>query len=118
MATSIKTRKRFFSRPSRVRLDCMITAILGYIPGTFPIIHHTKIHLHVTLSYLCVMLFSSTCSWPVKSPEDEVEGWRFFRIRITGPDASGKYFYICISGMELYGMLTGVASKPKSKRNT
>ncbi|KAI6657623.1 E3 ubiquitin-protein ligase HECTD1 isoform X6 [Oopsacas minuta] len=56
----------------------------------------------------------STCSWPVKAPEDETEGWRFFRIKITGPDASGKYFYICISGIELYGMLTGVAGKPKT----
>ena len=67
------------------------------------------------MGILSVFIYSSTCSWPVKAPEDETEGWRYFRIKITGPDASGKYFYICISGIELYGILTGVASKPKSE---
>ena len=58
----------------------------------------------------------STAAWPVEAAaaagEGEGEGgaagyYRYFRVRQTGKDSSGKHHYLCCAGMELYGTLRG-----------
>ena len=36
------------------------------------------------------------------------QGWRFFRLRITGPNANSNTHYLSLSGWEMYGRITGV----------
>jgi len=49
----------------------------------------------------------STASWPLTSG-DESQGWRHVRIQQTGKNASGQTHYLSLSGLELYGTVTGV----------
>ena len=50
----------------------------------------------------------STASWPLTPAADEVQGWRHIRIQQTGKNASGQTHYLSLSGLELYGKVTGV----------
>ena len=50
----------------------------------------------------------STASWPLTPPTEECQGWRHIRIQQTGKNASGQTHYLSLSGLELYGTVTGV----------
>lgn len=49
----------------------------------------------------------STATWPLEVPADS-QGWRHVRLRVTGPTQSGSSHYLSLSGLELYGQVTGV----------
>lgn len=53
----------------------------------------------------------STATWPVEVPAGETQGWRWFRIIMTGPNSSGSSNYLSLSGIELYGRVTGVQTE-------
>ena len=38
------------------------------------------------------------------------QGWRHIRIQQTGRNASGQTHYLSLSGLEVYGAVTGVCS--------
>lgn len=50
----------------------------------------------------------STCTWPVDSPSDEVQGYRHIRIHQNGRNASGQTHYLSLSGFEVYGKVTSI----------
>jgi len=50
----------------------------------------------------------STASWPLEPVADETQGYRHVRIQQTGKNASGQTHYLSLSGLELYGTVTGV----------
>lgn len=50
----------------------------------------------------------STATWPVDQQADETQGYRHIRIQQTGKNASGQTHYLSLSGLELYGIVTGV----------
>lgn len=50
----------------------------------------------------------STASWPLEPPTDETQGYRHIRIQQAGKNASGQTHYLSLSGLELYGTVTGV----------
>ena len=54
----------------------------------------------------------STATWkfPPQSGK-ETQGWRHIRIQQTGKNASGQTHYLSLSGLELYGSVTGVCEE-------
>ncbi|XP_049940581.1 E3 ubiquitin-protein ligase Ufd4 isoform X3 [Schistocerca serialis cubense] len=50
----------------------------------------------------------STASWPLEPPAEETQGWRHVRLQQAGKNASGQTHYLSLSGLELYGTVTGV----------
>ncbi|KAK8751081.1 hypothetical protein OTU49_012922 [Cherax quadricarinatus] len=50
----------------------------------------------------------STHTWSIQPPSEEKTGWRHVRIQQTGKNASGQTHYLSLSGLELYGTVTGV----------
>ncbi|XP_047473945.1 E3 ubiquitin-protein ligase HECTD1-like isoform X10 [Penaeus chinensis] len=50
----------------------------------------------------------STHTWFIQPQQDEKTGWRHVRIQQTGKNASGQTHYLSLSGLELYGTVTGV----------
>ncbi|XP_046664774.1 E3 ubiquitin-protein ligase HECTD1 isoform X3 [Homalodisca vitripennis] len=50
----------------------------------------------------------STASWPLEPVTDETQGYRHLRIQQTGKNASGQTHYLSLSGLEVYGTVTGV----------
>lgn len=50
----------------------------------------------------------STSSWPIEVPSDEYQGWRHIRIQQCGKNASGQTHYLSLSGLEIYGQVTGI----------
>uniref|UniRef100_A0A1B6DIC7 E3 ubiquitin-protein ligase n=1 Tax=Clastoptera arizonana TaxID=38151 RepID=A0A1B6DIC7_9HEMI len=51
----------------------------------------------------------STASWPLEpASADEQQGYRHVRIQQTGKNASGQTHYLSMSGIEVYGTVTGV----------
>ncbi|XP_075224551.1 ubiquitin fusion-degradation 4-like isoform X4 [Lycorma delicatula] len=51
----------------------------------------------------------STATWTLDPvPADETQGYRHVRIQQTGKNASGQTHYLSLSGLELYGTVTGV----------
>ncbi|XP_066988994.1 E3 ubiquitin-protein ligase HECTD1 isoform X6 [Macrobrachium rosenbergii] len=50
----------------------------------------------------------STHTWHIQPPQEEKTGWRHVRIQQTGKNASGQTHYLSLSGLELYGTVTGV----------
>ncbi len=50
----------------------------------------------------------STATWPLEPPVGETQGWRHIRIQQMGKNASGQTHYLSLSGLELYGTVTGV----------
>lgn len=51
----------------------------------------------------------STATWPLEPPAaDETQGWRHYRVQQMGKNASGQTHYLSLSGLELYGTVTGV----------
>ena len=50
----------------------------------------------------------STATWPLEPPSGETQGWRHIRIQQMGKNASGQTHYLSLSGLELYGTVTGV----------
>lgn len=50
----------------------------------------------------------STATWPLEPPAGETQGWRHIRIQQMGKNASGQTHYLSLSGLELYGTVTGV----------
>lgn len=50
----------------------------------------------------------STCTWPIESPPEELQGYRHVRIHQNGRNASGQTHYLSLSGFEIYGKVTGV----------
>jgi len=55
-------------------------------------------------------MFRSTASWPLESPPEEKQGWRYVRIQQNGKNASGQTHYLSLSGFEIYGSVTGVCN--------
>lgn len=51
----------------------------------------------------------STASWPLEPVADETQGYRHLRIQQSGKNASGQTHYLSLSGLEVYGTVTGVA---------
>lgn len=54
-----------------------------------------------------MIIFRSTASF-VLNPPEEAQGWRHIRIQQTGKNASGQTHYLSLSGLEIYGTVTGV----------
>ncbi len=52
----------------------------------------------------------STATWPIVGSGDG-QGFRFFRVRLTGPNSGGNHI-LSLSGLELYGTVTGVVVEP------
>uniref|UniRef100_A0A336LX55 E3 ubiquitin-protein ligase n=1 Tax=Culicoides sonorensis TaxID=179676 RepID=A0A336LX55_CULSO len=50
----------------------------------------------------------STCTWKIECPSDETQGYRHIRIHQNGRNASGQTHYLSLSGLEIYGRVTGV----------
>ena len=50
----------------------------------------------------------STATWPLEPAADEAQGWRHYRVQQMGKNASGQTHYLSLSGLELYGTVTGV----------
>ncbi|KAK2190392.1 hypothetical protein NP493_82g04009 [Ridgeia piscesae] len=50
----------------------------------------------------------STATWPIESRPEESGGWRHIRLQQTGKNASGQTHYLSLSGLEIYGTVTGV----------
>ncbi|KAB7498063.1 E3 ubiquitin-protein ligase HECTD1 [Armadillidium nasatum] len=50
----------------------------------------------------------STNTWHLNPPEEEKIGWRHVRIQQMGKNSSGQTHYLSLSGLELYGQVTGV----------
>lgn len=50
----------------------------------------------------------STATWPLEPASGETQGWRHVRIQQMGKNASGQTHYLSVSGLELYGTVTGV----------
>ncbi|XP_011314687.1 E3 ubiquitin-protein ligase HECTD1 isoform X8 [Fopius arisanus] len=50
----------------------------------------------------------STATWTLEAPAEETQGWRHLRLQQTGKNASGQTHYLSVSGLEVYGEVTGV----------
>ncbi|XP_046612689.1 E3 ubiquitin-protein ligase HECTD1 isoform X5 [Neodiprion virginianus] len=50
----------------------------------------------------------STATWTLEPPAEEVQGWRHLRLQQTGKNSSGQTHYLSMSGLEIYGEVTGV----------
>lgn len=59
--------------------------------------------------------FRSTATWPLDPSKDEKHGWRHIRIKQMGKNASGQTHYLSLSGLEIYGMVTGVCEDQLGK---
>ncbi|KPP80084.1 E3 ubiquitin-protein ligase HECTD1-like [Scleropages formosus] len=57
----------------------------------------------------------STATWPLDPPKEEKQGWRHIRIKQMGKNASGQTHYLSLSGLELYGTVTGVCEDQLGK---
>ncbi|XP_035264052.1 E3 ubiquitin-protein ligase HECTD1 isoform X3 [Anguilla anguilla] len=57
----------------------------------------------------------STATWPLDPSKDEKQGWRHIRIRQMGKNASGQTHYLSLSGLELYGTVSGVCEDQLGK---
>ena len=53
---------------------------------------------------------STTATWPLTPPTDD-QGWRHYRVKLTGPNAAGHTHYLSLSGMEMYGEIRGLADE-------
>lgn len=49
----------------------------------------------------------STASWPLMPGTDEKQGWRHIRIQQAGKNASGQTHYLSLSGLDIFGKMTG-----------
>lgn len=61
---------------------------------------------------------SSTSTWQLEMPEelkDGKDGWNMLRIQQNGPNASRQTYYLSVSGLEVYGKVTGVMKQVKGK---
>ncbi|KAL8608279.1 hypothetical protein ACOMHN_042146 [Nucella lapillus] len=50
----------------------------------------------------------STMTWPLDVDHSEKQGWRHIRIQQMGKNASGQTHYLSLSGLEIYGTVTGI----------
>ncbi|XP_050406417.1 E3 ubiquitin-protein ligase HECTD1 isoform X3 [Patella vulgata] len=50
----------------------------------------------------------STATWVLDPSKDETQGWRHIRLQQTGKNASGQTHYLSLSGLEIYGTVSGV----------
>ncbi|KAG1971591.1 E3 ubiquitin-protein ligase HECTD1 [Pimephales promelas] len=57
----------------------------------------------------------STATWPLDPSKDEKQGWRHIRIKQMGKNASGQTHYLSLSGLEIYGTVTGVCEDQLAK---
>ncbi|XP_017331293.1 E3 ubiquitin-protein ligase HECTD1 isoform X7 [Ictalurus punctatus] len=57
----------------------------------------------------------STATWPLDPSKDEKHGWRHIRIKQMGKNASGQTHYLSLSGLEIYGTVTGVCEDQLGK---
>ncbi|XP_028824968.1 E3 ubiquitin-protein ligase HECTD1 isoform X6 [Denticeps clupeoides] len=57
----------------------------------------------------------STATWPLDPSKDEKQGWRHIRIKQMGKNASGQTHYLSLSGLELYGTVSGVCEDQLGK---
>lgn len=57
----------------------------------------------------------STATWPLDPSKDEKQGWRHIRIKQMGKNASGQTHYLSLSGLEIYGTVTGVCEDQLGK---
>ncbi|KAG9336359.1 hypothetical protein JZ751_002706 [Albula glossodonta] len=57
----------------------------------------------------------STATWPLDPSKEEKQGWRHIRIRQMGKNASGQTHYLSLSGLELYGTVSGVCEDQLGK---
>ncbi|XP_036397798.1 E3 ubiquitin-protein ligase HECTD1 isoform X4 [Megalops cyprinoides] len=57
----------------------------------------------------------STATWPLDPSKEEKQGWRHVRIRQMGKNASGQTHYLSLSGLELYGTVSGVCEDQLGK---
>ena len=54
----------------------------------------------------------STATWHMPpQAAKESQGWRHIRLQQTGKNASGQTHYLSLSGLELYGQVTGVCEE-------
>jgi E3 ubiquitin-protein ligase HECTD1 len=54
----------------------------------------------------------STATWHLPPhAAKEAQGWRHIRLQQTGKNASGQTHYLSLSGLELYGQVTGVCEE-------
>lgn len=58
---------------------------------------------------------SSTATWPLDPSKEEKQGWRHIRIKQMGKNASGQTHYLSLSGLELYGTVSGVCEDQLGK---
>lgn len=59
----------------------------------------------------------STSTWQLEMPEelkDGKDGWNMLRIQQNGPNASRQTYYLSVSGLEVYGKVTGVMKQVKA----
>lgn len=54
--------------------------------------------------------YSTTATWPL-TPSPDDQGWRHFRVKLTGPNAAGHTHYLSLSGLEVYGEIRGLADE-------
>lgn len=47
----------------------------------------------------------TTHTWKLDEVPDDAEGWRHVRLYMTGPNSSGSYHYLSLSGLEVYGTI-------------
>ncbi|XP_041927416.1 E3 ubiquitin-protein ligase HECTD1 isoform X15 [Alosa sapidissima] len=57
----------------------------------------------------------STATWPLDPSKEEKQGWRHIRIKQMGKNASGQTHYLSLSGLELYGTVSGVCEDQLGK---
>ncbi|XP_031643811.1 E3 ubiquitin-protein ligase HECTD1 isoform X7 [Oncorhynchus kisutch] len=57
----------------------------------------------------------STATWPLDPSKDEKQGWRHIRIKQMGKNASGQTHYLSLSGLEIYGTVSGVCEDQLGK---
>lgn len=71
-----------------------------------------------TVLMACMFGFhlSSTATWPLDPSKDEKHGWRHIRIKQMGKNASGQTHYLSLSGLEIYGTVTGVCEDQLGKK--
>ncbi|XP_029585614.1 E3 ubiquitin-protein ligase HECTD1 isoform X6 [Salmo trutta] len=57
----------------------------------------------------------STATWPLDPSKEEKQGWRHIRIKQMGKNASGQTHYLSLSGLEIYGTISGVCEDQLGK---
>lgn len=70
--------------------------------------------MHVIFLFVFFYL-RSTATWPLDPSKDEKHGWRHIRIKQMGKNASGQTHYLSLSGLEIYGTVTGVCEDQLGK---